>query len=337
MKVNELRKVVAGHSADDLRALVVELYKALPKQHKEDEDLQRMLRRPGEIQEIRKTRRAPRRPDMGALLYDVESFLSDARKELYIAPNRIIPKRQRSKWRFQVKRFIKDLLAAAEDPEDLTDAARLLEELYGLLCTASAVWLFPSEDPFRSVGIPQPDFLDHVLTLRQASEPPGDFVRRGLTLALEHELDRDTLRSNLTVVLLRHLKTPALRELALEECTARLTALGPTPSRRTGRGGVGTSWRSDYEWRDRNRGLSEMGFRCHLALGEPEEAIEYFRRHWRWSDNAEVHLFCLLDLLDEAGLEDLWIREYDRAVTAGVKPRDQLKRRRNAGARPQST
>jgi len=237
MKVAELRKLVAGHSAEDLRALVVELYKALPKKRKEDEDLQGMLRRPGEIREIRKTRREPRRPDMGALIYDVESFLHAARNQLYFAPNRIIPKRERSKWRFRVKRFVKDLLAAAEAPEDLPEAARLLEELYGVLCTASTQWLFPSEDPFRAVGISQPDFLVHVLTLRQASEPPGDFVRRGLTLALESELDRATVHADLMVALLEHLKTPALRELALEECTIRRAALGEGPSRGTGRRG----------------------------------------------------------------------------------------------------
>ena len=330
MKVTELRKVVAAHSADDLRALVVELYKALPKKRKEDEDLQAMLRRPGEIREIRKWRREPARPDVGSLIYDVESFLEAARNQLYYAPNRIIPKRERSQWRFRVKRFVKDLLAAAEDPEDLPEAAKLLEELYDVLCTASGQWLFPSEDPFRAVGIPQPDFLAHVLTLRQASEPPGDFVRRGLTLALESELDRHTLHAHLMVALLEHLRTPALRELALEECTARRTALGEEPPRRTGRRGETTGWSSEHEWRERTRHLSEMGFRCHLALGQPEEAIEYFRHHWRWDDNPEVRLFCLLDLREEAGLPDLWCREYDRAVADGVKPRNELERERKA-------
>lgn len=87
---------------------------------------------------------------------------------------------------------------------------------------------------------------------------------------------------------------------------------------------------SEYQWRQRTRRLAEMGFRCHLALGQPEEAIEYFQHHWRWSANPEVHLFCLLDLLEEAGLPDRWCREYDRAVAKGVKPRIQLERRRSA-------
>lgn len=330
MKVSELRKIVAGQSADDLRALVVELFKLLPKKLKQDEHLDRILRHPATIREVPAKKKAAPRPDLGDLEFDVESFVADARDQYYVAPNRVIPKRERPKWRFKVMRFFKDLVAVAEDPEDLPEAARLLEDLYHLLCKACGEYLFNTEDPFRSIGVAQDDFLDRVLTLRQASEPPADFVRRGLTLALDSQLDRETLHATLMEVLLEHLKTPALREMALAECTARLTALGGRPAARGDRRAGGMGWRSDYEWRERNRNLAEMGFRCHLALGEPEEAIEYFQRFSRWADTPEIQLYVLLGLLAEAGQRKLWVREYDRAVAAGVKPRDELQRRRRS-------
>jgi hypothetical protein len=330
VKVSELRKIVAGHDAADLRALVVELYKALPKKLKDDERLYRILRHPDAIGEARAKEVPAPRPDLGALQFDVESFVSDAHAQYYVAPNRVVPKRERPKWRFKFMRFVKDLMATAEDPDDLTEAARLLEDLYHLLCKACGQYLFNTEEPFRSIGIPQDEFLDRVLSLRQASEPPAEFVRRGLTLAVEAELDRETSHSTLLEVLLDHLKTPALREMAIEECTARLRALGDKPPGRGGRGAGGTHWRSDYEWRKRNQHLAEMGFRCHLALGEPEAAVEYFQRFSRWTDNPEVRLYVLLELLAEAGHRKLWAREYDRAVAAGVKPREELQRRRRS-------
>lgn len=331
MKVSELRKIVAAHAAADLRALVVELYKALPKKLKDDEHLDRILRHPDAIGEARAKKDPAPRPDLGALQFDVESFVSDAHAQYYVAPNRAVPKRERPKWRFKVTRFVKDLTAAAEDPEDLPEAARLLEDLYHLLCKACGQYLFNTEEPFRSIGVPQHEFLDRVLSLRQASEPPAELVRRGFTLAVEGELDRETSHSTLQEVLLDHLKTPALREMALEECTARLRAHGnEPPGRSSGREAGGTFWRSDYEWRRRNQYLAEMGFRCHLALRGPEEAVEYFQRFSRWTDNPEVRLYVLLELLAEAGQRKLWAREYDRAVAAGVKPREELQRRRRS-------
>jgi hypothetical protein len=330
MKVSELRKIVAGHSADDLRALVVELFKLVPKKLEQDEHLDRILRHPATIREVRAKKKAPPRPDLGELELDVESFVADARDQYYVAPNRVIPKRERPKWRFKVMRFVKDLVAVAGDPEDLPEAARFLEDLYHLLCKACGEYLFNTEDPFRSIGVAQDDFLDRVLTLRQASEPPADFVRRGLTLALDSQLDRETVHSTLMEVLLKHLKTPALREMALEECTARLTALGGRPAARADRRAGGIGWHSDYEWRERNRNLAEMGFRCHLALGEPEDAIEYFQRFSHRADTPEIQLYVLLGLIAEAGQRKLWVREYDRAVAAGVKPRDELRRRRRS-------
>jgi hypothetical protein len=330
VKVSELRKIVAGHAAADLRALVVELYKLLPKKLKEDERLDRILRHPDAIGEARAKEVPAPRSDLGALQFDLESFVSDAHAQYYVAPNRVVPKRERPKWRFKFMRFVKDLMAAAEDPDDLPEAARLLEDLYHLLCKACGQYLFNTEEPFRSIGIPQDEFLDRVLSLRQASEPPAEFVRRGLTLAVEAELDRETSHSTLLEVLLNHLKTPALREMALEECTARLKTHGDRPPGRTRRGTGGTHWRADYEWRERNQHLAEMGFRCHLALGEPEEAVEYFQRFSRWTDNPEIRLYVLLELLAEAGHRNLWVREYDRAVAAGVKPREELQRRRRS-------
>jgi hypothetical protein len=328
MKVAELRKLLAAYSADQLRLLVVELYKALPKKAKQDVDLDELLRNPAAGTARKSGRRKPKTVDLGALRREIEEFLRQASAGLYVIPNRVVPKRERPKWRFQVMRFLKELPAAATAAEDVPVAAHLLEELYSLLCRGCGEYLFTTVDPFRSVRTPQSEFLDRVLTLRQAHESPRDFVRRGLTLATESELDRETLHSDLMLALLAHLRTPALREIAIDECERRLDDVArqeqPEAEDRAGRGYP----RERYRSRRLRNNLAEMGFRCHLALADPEAAIAFFQRHWTRRDGPEVRLYVLLHLLAEHDLPQLWAREYDRAVAAGVRPREALQRQR---------
>lgn len=316
MKVAEIRKLLAGRSDQELRELAVELYKILPKKRREEKAVDDLVR---DLAAWKKARRRKRRkaaepPDVQALKAEVQTFISNARNHYYYTPNSVVPKRERPKWRFVAKRLIKDLTAAAADPEQLPEAAEQLEELYALLCLSCRRVLFSAYEPFDSVGIEQTELFDRVLTLHQKVLPPREFVSHGLTLALGHGLNRWTLYSHLMRVVLEHLRTPALKELALEECTARLNRLEPPdPGKKP--------WASpNRERREVAQNLAEMGFRLLMELAEDERAVEYFRHHYR-QDQAEVKLFVLLELLYEYKAQELWLLEYERAVADGVEPR----------------
>src|SRR5260370_33530016 len=101
--------------------------------------------------------------DIDELEAELGEFLTDAYAQNYFAPNRFVPKSERPKWRFKVKRFFKEINATVVEPGSTEKASDLLENLYQMLCYACDFVLFSAYDPFQSAGITQPAFLDAVL------------------------------------------------------------------------------------------------------------------------------------------------------------------------------
>jgi len=182
MKIKELRSLLANYEPGDLRLIIAELYKCIPKKLREERGIDEILTNPHGARVRRGRRGKSQVADLDDLGDQIEQFLDDAYNQRYFAPNRFVSKRDRPKWRFMVKRFVRDLTG-----------------------------------------------------------PRGE----------------------------------------------------------------------------------ETGFRCHMALREPQEAVSYFYRHHR--DQEEIALYVLLSLLAELDRHDQWLEIYDEAVRRGVKPRDRLK------------
>ena len=331
MKVAALRALLDRYDADQLRLLVVETYKLLPKRVREDSAIDDLVRDPRPRPRAARKARAEPPPDIELLADEIGDFLEFANLHYYIAPNRFVPKSERPKWRFLVKRFVRQLTEVAGDEEALPQAADLLGRLYRLLCLACGQWVFNTDDPFRSVGIEQTALLGQVLALDRARLPPGEFVPHALELVVESELDRSTLSTGLIEALVEQLPTPALRELAIAACTRRIAEIDREHAAARGerRGGKGRApafghENSDYSVRSRVNRLAETGFRCHVALGNPESAVRYFERHCREKD-PEVKLYVLLSRLLQLRLKERWLAAYEEAVEKGVRPRKSVK------------
>jgi hypothetical protein len=97
----------------------------------------------------------------------------------YYAPNKIVHKNERSKWRFKVKAFVKDLERIQVTPENVPELARLFEMLFYVLSEACGTYLFSSDDPFGAIGISQTDFLDKVFIRKYAYGLNGEPLNRG--------------------------------------------------------------------------------------------------------------------------------------------------------------
>ncbi len=160
MKVAELKEKIEPYKAAQLRRLVVEMYKAMPKALKEGHGIDELI---GNPMSGRKKQNAEVPPDIGFLSWEGEQFVDDAYNQYYFAPNSVVPKRERPKWRFIALRLFKQLNKAAADPENAAEAAGLLEKLYGMLCYSCDYVLFSAYDPFQSVGIAQSEFLQAAL------------------------------------------------------------------------------------------------------------------------------------------------------------------------------
>jgi uncharacterized protein YfiM (DUF2279 family) len=97
-------------------------------------------------------RREPEPVDAGALLAEVRDFVALARKGAYLAGDRRVSPRERSRWRFTFKRLVADAEGALRG-EDLDSAAAALELLVDLACETRGYEYFRSEDPMQAAGV----------------------------------------------------------------------------------------------------------------------------------------------------------------------------------------
>lgn len=271
MKISEVRNLIDRYSQDQLRVIIAQLYKAIPKAIKEENDIDGILKNPASVQSRTKTKQGAM-PDIKKLKDETNRFIEAAYNQYYFAPNRIIPKRERPKWRFIVKRLYKDLLAAA-DQSNVPEAAESLEKLYQLLCYSCNYVLFSAYDPFDSVGIKQEEFFRKLLALKYQCEDKNTFIKNALLSMINNPLNRYTLREDLMGVILEFLKTPDLREMTIAKCSELIETINrEPPSQKKHR------W-SDYEKQEKLNSLTKMAFLCYARLYEYENAISYFKVH----------------------------------------------------------
>src|SRR5437667_4281228 len=124
MKVAEIEGKIEGYKAGPLRRLVVEMYKAMPKSVKEAQRIDELICNPA-VDRKKQNLEVP--VDMKFLSQEVEEFISNAYNQCYYGPNSVVPKRERSKWRFIALRLFNQLKQAAGVPENAAAASGLLE------------------------------------------------------------------------------------------------------------------------------------------------------------------------------------------------------------------
>lgn len=319
MKISEVRSTIDKYSEDQLRLIISELYKTIPKAVKEQNDIDGMLKDPDRLKKPRSKTRQKEAPDIEWLKYETEQFVEDAYNQYYFAPNRFVPKKDRPKWRFLVKRLYKDLLAATSaDKDDMPEAARLLEKLYQLLCYSCSYILFSAYDPFQSVGVQQEEFFRRVLALKYNCEDKNTFMKNALLLMVNNSHSRDTVSEDLMEVILEFTKTPDLREMAIASCSELIEAIKREPVRKKER------W-YEYERKHKLNDLTKMGFLCYSQLHECPKAISYFKTNYSESDR-EVALYALLRMLWRLNQKDYFLQEYEKAIENGIAPREILKK-----------
>ena len=314
MKIAQVREQVKDYDSERLRIIINELYKVLPKKLIEEKGIDDLLKNPEEYVTRRKKGGGAGLPDFNQVKRETEIFIEYAGQDYYFAPNRVVHKKDRPKWRFIVKRLYKDLISSSKSPVYSAEAGNLLGRLYCLMCEACGVYLFSSDDPFHSVGIEQTEFFRMVVAVKKQAGLPEEWVMEAIRLIIDNDVDNYTLTTELTYTLLEFLNTAPLKEKAVELCE-RL--------RREIEGGAKKRRSTDYSQNQKNNDLIEMVLIIQMELGEYEQAVGYFKSFYRVS-NREVALYALLQWLQRYELKDLWLREYEAAAQQGVRLREEL-------------
>jgi len=272
MKVAELRREIRAYSRDKLEHIILEIYKAIPKSLRETKGIDSIINNPDA--KPAKTP-APVLRELEEIRWETEEFLSNAYNQYYFAPNSVVPKSKRPRWRFIARRLFKELCEATKNQDDAAAAAELLENLYKMLCYSCSYVLFSGYDTFESVGIRQVEFYQAILDIERKIKPPREFIRNSVLLALGNNLNRYTLWEELLEDMVARLDTVDTKEMAIEICDElrKDAAAGGLRDLKPFSEG-----RESYRARNFINHLAILGWMCHMALDQTEDAARYFLR-----------------------------------------------------------
>ena len=312
MKVSELKAKLKEYDDEQLRTIMIAVYKQIPK----------AVRVGKGIDDIIEQGKAPVKPMVTKVLHfheladEVDEFIGDARAQLYFAPNRKIPPKQRSNWRFLVKRLHRTLIQFVDQQEYAAQAAESFEKLYLLLCYSCQHHTFNTYDTFDTIKVSQAEFYDQVLTFNMTSmKQKQTYIKHAIELLIDNGLNRYTLYTELMAILIRHLNTVDLKEIAIAGCDKFIESTRSSLSKET------DIWNQDYKKMEKVQNLATMGFMCYAASYEAQKGVIYFNINY-FEENDEVKLYILLELLFVYGEVEIFCQTYDNALTHGVKPRE---------------
>lgn len=314
MKVQELRDLLKAADRDLLEKAFVESYKHLTKKQKEEADQAIADALSGKSVKSTVKKESV---NFDELELQITEFLENAYAQNYFAPNRIIPKSQRPKWRFMVKNYIKELEKISVDDANYTRSAKLLTDLYHMLCEACNYYLFSTDDAFRSVGWQQPDLFQMVVKKTFGDGYSREKVSALLLYSVSGGLSRESLHIEQESVLLAELKTSDVKYMAIEEARKliderkqKLKGLKKYDSKR-------------YSLEEEINNLCDVILMTTIELAEPSSGIEYYFQNYERSDK-EITLYCALKIADWVEDEELWIKIYEYGIGKKIKPREWL-------------
>lgn len=317
MKVQELRNMIKEADRELLEKAFAECYKQFTKKQKEEVD--QIISNVLEGKEEKNVKKSET-VDFHELEAQITEFLANAYAQNYFAPNRIIPKSQRPKWRFMVKNYIKELEKIPIENENYAQSAKLMTDLYHLLCSACNYYLFSTDDPFRSVGWEQPDLFQLVVKKNFGLGYSREKIAALLMDAASGGLSREALHILQEMVLVAELKTSDVKYMAIEEAQklieerkSKLKSLKKYDSKR-------------YYLEEEINNLCGIILLIAIELVEIASGIEYYFQNCERNDK-EITLYCALDIVEWAENNALWIQVYEYGIRKKIKPRDSLVRK----------
>ena len=317
MKIAEVREKTAKLDEEQLRKLICELYKAIPKATREEREID-LLFEPAQESDKKQKEARVQKIDMLALSAEIEEFLSNAYDQLYFAPNRIIPKKERPKWRFKVRNYVKILTQVTPATPEGKTSADLLARLYRMTAYACSYYLFNTEDAFASVMIEQPDFYGAVVHQYLKGDRGRETFRILVNLLAPEGISRTNLYSDMYPVLLKAVhpdEYEMLLETALEVQKEKLNKL------------KGTSSYDNYYKQEEANHITEFISTLYLAMNDTDNCVKNLFDNDQERDSSVTLYKLLFRYINAEKDPEEWIRQYKAALAKGVKDRSDIHRR----------
>lgn len=209
MRIGKLRMVLEQYGEGTLRDLLVELYRHLPREVIEEQDIDFML---SQFTRYKEQKLSEERHSLAQLIVLAERFVDTAYDQLYLRPNQILSERDQKNWYIHAKKIIRDLMFYGEDYHE---ARTMYEEVFLLLSTSAGEEpLFSTSDPFRLLKLSQTTMLTKLVHYYYVDAPtPEVWIDRSLYTALYVPKDVDSSRIDLLATLLAEPVPPETRQL----------------------------------------------------------------------------------------------------------------------------
>lgn len=306
MKVSELREIIKKYNEEDKEKIIVELYKRIPKRTKEDYNIDNYI-----MNLNVKVEKSDKEFTIERLEKEVNYFVECAYSDLYVSPNKIISKSERSKWRFKVKNFYKKLNSFLPTTEDGKKATDLLKDLFIILSFGTHYLTFSSWNTFGAIQISQSEFLMNIVQRKLANGITDDNLSYCIEL-LNVKYDPQEYHKSILISFESCLKTADARYMAIELLKKQVLL-----------------WKEKYRQKDSYENKTYVNYfvECiidiYIELCEVKNGISYFHKQYINRDK-EIKEYILLEKLEEYGLYKEWILEYEKHLEK-IDYRNELK------------
>lgn len=295
MLINELKKELSKHNNEEKDKIIIELYKKIPKNIKEDYDIDNFI-----INISNKTEKMEEKTmTIDELDKEIIFLMNCAKDYLYIKPNRIINKNERNNWRNKIKKLYKDLNTFAPDTKDGIKATSLLEELYFLLTYATNYLTFSSYNTFGALRVRQDEYLENVMSRKLILGVTKEIMESCVDL-LDSYYDPNCYHILVLYSFISCLKTNDAKLLAIETLKNKIISKKEELKKY-----------DIYEIKERINYFTECMFLIYIDLCEIEEGINNFKKFYL-EQNKEILEYIIFDILEMESKYDWWIKEYEQ-------------------------
>lgn len=316
MKVGELREKLRKMKQEEVIRLAVEFYKRVPKAKKEEYDLDDLINNPT-IKS--KPKSSSKEEPLGMLQIDINTFISNAKSDYYLMPNKVVPKKERPKWRFKVKRWYKTLTDPKRTEVDFAVQASLLSQLYELM--AISVSYFTSDDCWASIGIEQEVFLRSVLNLYIKSVGKTErFIDQTFKLIEDYG---STYSTHIMDVYIDYLNTDELILYTHKKIRVALAVNNFSPDAKSKRKSSNWSSHTQYRIKEKHNKLILFNLKLFFYEEKYQEGIQFFEDNF-YRTQAEVKLYILVREIFPYNLEKEIQIVIEKAISNKIKPRESL-------------
>ena len=313
MLVNELKKTIENYNNKEKDKLIVELYKKIPKKIKEEYEIDNYIIN---IKENLENKPQQTEVPFEKLASEINNFIFLADNDLYAVPNKSVSKVERSKWRFKVKKYYKELSKTDPITENGQIATDLLKELYETLSIGTRYLKFSSWNTFKAIQIPQFSFMETIVKRKLLEGATKENIGYCVNL-LGVEIDSYCLFDEMAFAFIDCLKTTDMKYIAIEKLEEQIKNYNEKLIK------LKNEKRDTYYIKEKINNFVITVTYLYFSLSEPENGIKFYHKYYIEVES-EVKEYVLLEALEIYNLDNAWIDEYEKYM-GKIDYRDSLR------------